>query len=124
MSDTPRPHMKLYAFDVDETLEVSAGPVTIQQVQELRDQGHIVGLCGNWAVVTKFRGWHDLFSFIGPVGLTKAEFLQQLRRWVSVDECVMVGNDPRVKGQSQDAEAARIADWRFIREDDFAAGAR
>jgi hypothetical protein len=117
--------VKLYAFDVDETLEVSSGPVTIQQVQELRDQGNIVGLCGNWAMVTgKFAAWQLLFSFLGPVGLTKADFLNQLAHYVPADEYVMVGNDPAVKGASEDAEAARLAGWRFIREDDFAAGAR
>src|SRR3989442_12648112 len=31
--------------------------------------GHIVGICGNWGAVTRFvGGWHNLFSFIGPVG--------------------------------------------------------
>ena len=117
--------MKLYAFDVDETLEVSSGPVTMQQVRELRDAGNIVGLCGNWAAVTlKFAAWHKLFSFLGPVGLTKADFLNQLAHYIRADDFVMVGNDPTIKGASQDAEAARLASWRFIREDDFAAGAR
>jgi hypothetical protein len=45
-------------------------------------------------------------------------------RYVPAPEYVMVGNDPRVKGQSQDAHAAELAGWRFIREDDFAAGQR
>jgi hypothetical protein len=41
--------MVVYAFDVDETLEVSNGPVKLLDLAKLREQGHIVGLCGNWA---------------------------------------------------------------------------
>jgi hypothetical protein len=42
----------VYAFDVDETLEVSKGPVKLFDLVKLREHGHIVGLCGNWAMVT------------------------------------------------------------------------
>ena len=41
--------MKIYAFDVDDTLEVSSGPVSILSVGSLKAEGHIVGLNGNWA---------------------------------------------------------------------------
>ena len=44
--------MRLYAFDVDDTLELSGGPVRLSDVVRLRRDGHIVGLCGNWAIVT------------------------------------------------------------------------
>jgi hypothetical protein len=37
--------MKLYAFDVDDTLEISNGPVRLADIQALRNSGHIVGLC-------------------------------------------------------------------------------
>jgi hypothetical protein len=37
----------VYAFDVDETLEVSKGPVKLADLVTLREHGHIVGLCGN-----------------------------------------------------------------------------
>jgi hypothetical protein len=40
--------MKLYAFDVDDTLEISNGPVCLADMQALRNSGHIIGLCGNW----------------------------------------------------------------------------
>ena len=118
--------MKLYAFDVDETLEVSGGPVAMESVAELRRQGHIVGLCGNFAVVTRTfpRDWHGLFSFIGPAGLTKADFLLQLKHYVPCDEVVMVGNVFGVSGSSRDSEAAELAGVRFIQESDFAAGER
>ena len=45
--------MKIYAFDVDDTLEVSGGPISIVSVGSLKAQGHIVGLNGNWAVVVQ-----------------------------------------------------------------------
>ena len=44
--------MVVYAFDVDETLEISKGPVKMVDLVKLREHGHIVGLCGNWAMVT------------------------------------------------------------------------
>ena len=39
--------MKIYAFDVDDTLEVSGGPISIVSVGNLKPEGHIVGLNGN-----------------------------------------------------------------------------
>lgn len=138
--------MKVYAFDIDETIEVSNGPVTLGMMQELKSQGHIVGLCGNWALfVQRVQGWHHLISFVNcappmfldrlneqnkPVRVDKAFFLQELARYIPADEYVMVGN---IKGQknklgivcgSEDDEGARIAGWRFIKEDDFAEGVR
>lgn len=54
--------MKLYAFDVDETLENSNGPVTYADLMKLRNEGNILGLCGNFAkVTTEIRGWDVLF---------------------------------------------------------------
>jgi hypothetical protein len=40
--------MNIYAFDVDETLDVSAGPVSLASIDELKRRGDIVGLNGNW----------------------------------------------------------------------------
>jgi len=117
--------MKCYAFDVDETLEISGGPVTFEQVAAARSEGHIVGLCGNFAMVTmNVNGWHTLFSFIGSMAMPKEIFLEQLKRHVPCDEVVMVGNILGVSGASDDAGAAERAGVRFIRESDFAAGAR
>jgi hypothetical protein len=118
------PH--LYAFDVDHTLEVSDGPVPIAALGALRKEGHIVGLCGNWAVfVRSVPEWHRMVSFVGPFQLSKADFLVQLRLYMRASEYVMVGNDPPTGwGKSADREAAEEAGWRFIREADFAAGAR
>lgn len=117
--------MKIYAFDVDETLEVSAGPITFQILADLYKEGHILGLCGNYAMVTRFvDNWHRLFSFIGPMEMTKEAFLLQLRNYVPCEEVVMVGNIKGVTGRSDDEGAAKRAGIRFIKEQDFADGVR
>jgi hypothetical protein len=118
--------MRIYAFDVDHTLELSEGPVSLGVVVDLRrGGGAIVGLCGNWAVVTRaVPGWHEIFSFVGPIDISKAAMLLQLRSCCPADDYVLVGNDPRVYGNSDDVTAAADAGWRFIREYDFAAGMR
>jgi hypothetical protein len=117
--------MKIYAFDVDDTLEVSAGPVTISSVLTLRNEGNIVGLNGNWAVaVRNLPMWHHIFSFIGPMEMSKHVFLTQLKTHIPADEYIMVGNILGVSGASDDQGAATLARWRFIKETDFAAGTR
>jgi hypothetical protein len=73
--------MAVYAFDVDETLEVSKGPAKLVDLVNLREHGHIVGLCGNWAMVTlRCPDWHRICSFVGPCGMEKHGFLRQLRQ--------------------------------------------
>ncbi|HEX3595300.1 MAG TPA: HAD family hydrolase [Polyangiaceae bacterium] len=116
----------LYAFDVDHTLDVSGGPVTTALLRALREEGHIVGLCGNWAVfVRAVPDWHRVVSFLGPFSVTKAQFLVQLRKYVPASDFVMVGNDPLTGvGVSEDRAAANEAGWRFVVEADFAAGVR
>ena len=117
--------MAVYAFDVDETLEVSKGPVKLADLVALREHGHIVGLCGNWAMVTLHRpDWHHFCSFVGPCGIEKDDFLRQLRQYVPAPDYVMVGNIPGVSGASDDQGAAERAGWRFIKESEFARGAR
>ncbi len=117
--------MKIYAFDVDDTLEVSGGPVSIESVRSLKSEGHIVGLNGNWAVVVQSVPlWHRIFSFIGPMEMSKDIFLNQLRTYIRADDYVMVGNIKGVSGASDDEGAANLAGWRFIKESDFTAGAR
>jgi hypothetical protein len=117
--------MKIFAFDVDQTLEISEGPVPIAALAALRDEGHVVGLCGNWALVVRgVPKWPRLVSFLGPIACTKAEQLAQLKQYVPADDYVMVGNDPAIFGDSPDREAAAEAGWRFLREVEFAAGLR
>ena len=117
--------MKIYAFDVDDTLEVASGPISIASVESLKPQGHIVGLNGNWAVVVQsVQVWHRIFSFIGPMEMSKDVFLNQLKTYILADDYIMVGNIKGVSGASDDEGAASLAGWRFIKESDFAAGAR
>jgi len=114
---------KLYAFDVDETLEISGGPIKINQMLQLRNDGNIVGICGNWAVfVRAVNGWQNLIAFLS-IG-DKAEFMKHLALYIPAEEFVMVGNVLGVSGSSDDAGAADAAGWRFIKESDFAAGCR
>jgi hypothetical protein len=117
--------MKIYAFDVDDTLEVSGGPISVVSVAELKSRGHIVGLNGNWAVVVQSVPlWHQIFSFIGPMEMSKDIFLSQLKTYIRAEEYIMVGNIKGVSGASDDNGAAHLAGWRFIKETDFAEGAR
>jgi hypothetical protein len=120
-----RSNIFVYAFDVDDTLEVSAGPVPIADLVALRAEGHIVGLCGNWAMVTMhYPEWHRVCSFVGPCGSEKDEFLRQIRQHVPAQDYVLVGNIRGISGASDDQGAAERAGWRFIQERDFANGLR
>ena len=137
---------KVYAFDVDDCLETSNGPVTVQSLRDLRKEGHIVGLCGALCrFLQKVSDWYEFISFTlnfdfgfngwyGPqFGLIpKAIWLHcfQHATFPNADEYIMVGNVFGEKNSlgfvcgSHDSEAAIQAGWRFIREDDFAKGAR
>lgn len=117
--------MNIYAFDVDHTLEISGGPVTLSSLIKLHAAGHILGICGNFALVCNMiTGWHNIFSFIGQMEMPKEVFLQQIKRYVPADDYVMVGNVLGVSGASDDKGAAERAGWRFIKESDFAEGTR
>lgn len=117
---------KVYAFDVDETLEISGGPVTLADMMALKQEGHIVGICGNWKVFVDTAGpIRNLMAFMNTTpGQPKEDFLRALRAQFKAQEYVMVGNIPGVSGVSDDVGAARKSGWKFIRESDFAAGAR
>lgn len=122
--------MKVYAFDVDHTLDVSNGPIPFTALKQLVEEGHIVGLNGNWAVVTnRVWGWWYHVSFLGPMAATKEQFLREISTFVPAEEYIMVGNDtrdPKWGGNfvSMDGEAAEKAGWRFINEESFAGGER
>ncbi len=117
--------LKVYSFDVDETLEVSDGPVTLGMMASLRDEGHVVGLCGNWAAFCqRVMGWQHLVSFMNCGGTSKETHLAQLKTYIPADDFILVGNILGVSGASDDQGAALRAGWRFIKESDFAAGVR
>ena len=117
--------MRLYLFDVDETLECSGGPIELDSLVALRSEGHILGLCGNFARVTRYvADWHHLFSLIGSMTMSKADFMRNIRQNIPADDYIMVGNIPGLSGASDDVGAAGEARWRFIKESDFAQGSR
>lgn len=122
--------MKVFAFDVDETLEISNGPVTLQSLMDLRIAGDIVGICGNMHVICHVPGWQHLISFLGQSFLPKHVFLHGLKINIPADDYIMVGN---IQGErnslgfvcnSNCSEEAALAGWRFIKKDAFAAGER
>ena len=134
---------KVYAFDVDETMYCSNGPVTLDMLVTLRKEGHIVGLCGNWGLFCQVvPNWQDYVSFInctpavfdqptyGDWNLAKVWFMQHFRQYIRAEEYILVGN---IKGElnslgvvcgSEDNKFAAMAGWRFIKEDDFSRGVR
>lgn len=127
--------VNVYSFDVDETLEISNGPIPLKALMDLRIEGHIVGICGNWGLLVQMvPGWQHLVSFVnccltvqtvdGHIMGGKDWFLSQLKRYVPADDYIHVGNVLGVSGGSDDKGSAERAGWRFIKESDFAAGAR
>ena len=136
--------MKCYAFDVDECLWTSNGPITEAMLRELRAEGHILGINGNLsAFLPRCEKWHEFISFTmnfdfgfnGQYGMSlvpKAIWLHCFQHvaFPNAEEYVMVGNvfgrenSLGVKCGSHDDEAAAQAGWRFIVEDDFARGVR
>lgn len=117
--------MRIYAFDVDETLEISGGPIKLADVGDLVIAGNVVGICGNWAVfVRSVRNWSDFVSFVGPMLMRKSEFLTQIKTYIPAESYIMVGNIKGITGQSDDLGAAQEAGWTFLSEGEFANGAR
>lgn len=143
-------NIKIYAYDIDECLWTSNGPITETMLRQLRSEGHILGICGNLsAFLPRAPGWHEYisvtmnfdFGYVDPkTGINlynmhlipKAIWLHCFQHvaFPDAEEYVMVGN---VFGQknslgivcgSRDNEAAAQAGWRFIDESSFAAGAR
>jgi len=116
---------KVYAFDVDDTIEGLGGPVTIESMTHLRATGHLVGLCGNWAAFCRVvESWWQIVSFMN-VGVAKEVLLTHLKEHLpGHEDYILVGNIPGVSGTSDDQGAALRAGWRFIKESDFAQGMR
>jgi hypothetical protein len=116
---------RVYAFDIDDTIEGLGGPVTVQSLADLRAAGHVVGLCGNWAAFCRaVDRWWQVVSFMN-VGIGKDAFLTDLKEHLSgYEDYVLVGNVLGVSGASDDQGAAQRAGWRFIQESDFARGTR
>lgn len=114
----------LYMFDVDETLEVSHGPIKLSQLVNLFNQGHIIGLCGNWGLfVNVVQDWHRVISVMGCwPGQRKHEFLREAKRIIPADRYIMIGNVNPSNAPYSDRDEAILARWEFIEEKDFLEG--
>jgi len=107
----------IYMFDVDDTLEISRGPVKLSQLVKLKEEGNIIGICGNWAgFANAVNGWQTLISILGPIGTSKASMLYQIKTFIRADRFVLVGNHP------VDFIEARDSGWEFIKESEFKGG--
>lgn len=112
--------MRIIAFDVDETLDVSGGPVPVVELFTLHALGDVVGLCGNWALaIQRCPELLRVVSFIGPMEMAKDAFLMQIRRYIPAEEYIMVGNVLGVSGASDDEGAAVRGGWHFVKETDY-----
>ena len=123
--------MRVWAFDVDETLEISNGPVKLQNLVDLRNTGDIVGICGNMGLFCQVQNWWHIVSFLGQGPLPKHIFLHNLKLNIPyAEDWIMVGNElGRVNGLgfvcgSNCKHEAALAGWRFLLEDEFAEGKR
>ncbi len=132
----------IYAFDVDDTLAIQGapfpGPVILNDILALRQQGIPTGICGNFLVLFKvYPDWWKLFSWFGPAELTGTSLIAhhqykhydliRIAKSLKANRYVMVGNrqgDSKVRPGSQDDLQARLAKWEFISEQDFANGRR
>jgi hypothetical protein len=121
-----------YAFDIDHTLEISNGPVKLSQLVNLRNQGHIIGVVGNFGLfMDVVVGWHQLICFWNiQEGMDKAATLRWVKRSLDrplmhhthIDHYIMVGNEGTGWPMSADKEAATAAGWEFIKEEQFKEG--
>lgn len=114
---------RVFAFDVDETLEISNGPIKISDLETLyNNNDNVVGICGNYPLfIREVKNWNKITSFLGQLFplLSKEQFLIEMKTNIKADEYIMVGNDPEHYGNSNDIDAAKKAGWIFIREDKF-----
>jgi len=128
------------AFDVDDSLAIQGlprpGPVQLYRIIELRNQGLVTGICGNFLNLFKYYpDWWKIFWFYGPTELTGTSLLAhhqykhmdliRIAKGLKANRYVMVGNrqgDPKVRPGSQDDVQAKLAKWEFFSETEFAAG--
>lgn len=103
--------MFLIAFDVDDTLNISEGPIHIDWMTELLLAGHAVGICGNWPLFVKeVDQWYLMCSFFGPINESKAEYLTTLKHVIEAERYIMIGN------YEPDFFEALQAGWEFMTE--------
>jgi hypothetical protein len=109
----------------------------MNDIMRLRTEGNVTGVCGNFQVLFKFfPQWYQFFSFYGPTTLISAKpadhmykhvQLIAIKNEIKAEKYIMVGNkhgSSWVRPGSQDDIQAKLANWDFISERDFAAGKR
>lgn len=107
---------------MDDTLEVSRGPVPIDFLRTLRRNRDIVVICGNWKVlVTHVPDWWEFISTMGPDHVSKdypghkMSLLRELKTYLPGKRgYIMVGNKYIGNPQVADDVAARQAGWTFL----------
>ena len=138
-----QPLKAVYAFDVDDTLAIQGapfpGPVILNDIAKLRAERILTGICGNFQILFKYYpDWFQFFSFYGPTQLDvhlgmvahhQYKHLQMIgiTKDIPAMKYVMVGNargNPKARPGSQDDVQAKLANWKFISEIDFAKGVR
>ncbi len=82
---------KLFAFDRDSTTENSGGPVKLQTIRNLKEQGHVVVGIGNILLDA------EVGIPSGRLGLTKQDSLKQLREaYPRLEDYLVIDDDPSV----------------------------
>lgn len=127
---------RVYGVDVDDTLAIGPhpGPVRIEDLEHLMNQGNIIGIIGNHRIVFAYwdRWWRTIAFFGGFPPPTKTAFMQEIKYSIQlgnpyIKDFCMIGNaagNPNVSFQSNDDGYARLAGWRFIPEISFSQGVR
>jgi hypothetical protein len=128
--------LKVFAFDVDDTLSISNGPIPLEHLLELKAKGEAVGLCGNlhcfmervpdWPRYISFTMNFDTLYTLG--GLLPKEYW--LRTFLvscrNAEAYYFIGNELGITGASDDKGSCERAGppWKFIREDEWMSGVR
>lgn len=100
--------MICYAFDCDNTLDISQGPVPVSALHKLIEQGHLVYIVSG----SGFCAQLDIPRFT-PAG-ARNWILDQLKKKVKADRYVYVGDT------EGDLKAAQSVGWEFVYARDFA----
>lgn len=102
--------MTVYVFDVDGTLEISEGPIKLERLRELKSEGIIIYIVGNYRYLATFT---TEFPNGNPKNLPKPEALKELAQKLSPEEKIYVADTPG------DEQAALAAGYRFCYAREF-----
>lgn len=112
---------EVWGFSVEKTLRCGWGPIREEVLLDLRAEGHVVGIIGNWGKFCRsIRGWQDYVSFLS-IGLSKEVWMCHFKEVLPIyDRYVLVGNThKKAPGTNDDYAVAQKAGWDFINSWDF-----